>query len=219
IIQSSQPSSLKLTCRVFLLHRVFAFLPCPLPPARAAIVVLRLLLSLEGVSWPGSGGSKNGGFSFLLLCEKATRRALSWGWGWGLLKAPSRDRAKLRFAGGFRRMRSSAPTTSSVSGRLETSKRYIWPASAGESSGREKAKSLSPCTAPPAELSGVSAPPHTHTFQLSYRPPCCSTVYWQTPEERPKHLIIYFSFQISSLPPLLFLWNPSEIPLLCYAPG
>uniref|UniRef100_A0A452IU65 Uncharacterized protein n=1 Tax=Gopherus agassizii TaxID=38772 RepID=A0A452IU65_9SAUR len=77
IIQSSQPSSLKLTCRVFLLHRVFAFLPCPLPPVRVATVVLRLLLSLEGVSWPGSGGSKNGGFSFLLLCEKATRRALS----------------------------------------------------------------------------------------------------------------------------------------------
>uniref|UniRef100_A0A674IJT4 Uncharacterized protein n=1 Tax=Terrapene triunguis TaxID=2587831 RepID=A0A674IJT4_9SAUR len=185
IIQSSQPSSLKLTCRAFLLHRVFAFLPCPLPPARAAIVVLRLLLGLEGASWPGSGGSKNGGFSFLLLCEKATRRALSWGWGWGLLnrkhshwpepgfsrqslmashtsntsqrgepesrmsaareshsrggrsalgqaessrwwRAPSRDRAKLRFAGGFRRIRSSAPTTSSVSGRLETSKRYVW---------------------------------------------------------------------------------------------
>uniref|UniRef100_A0A8C4VXT8 Uncharacterized protein n=1 Tax=Gopherus evgoodei TaxID=1825980 RepID=A0A8C4VXT8_9SAUR len=62
IIQSSQPSSLKLTCRVFLLHRVFAFLPCPLPPVLVATVVLRLLLSLEGVSWPGSG---------------ATRRALS----------------------------------------------------------------------------------------------------------------------------------------------
>uniref|UniRef100_A0A8C3SNG4 Uncharacterized protein n=1 Tax=Chelydra serpentina TaxID=8475 RepID=A0A8C3SNG4_CHESE len=86
IIQSSQPSSLKLTCRAFLLHRVFAFLPCPFPPARAASVVLRLLRGLTGVSWPGSGGSKNGGFSFLLLCENATRRALSWGWGGGLLK-------------------------------------------------------------------------------------------------------------------------------------
>uniref|UniRef100_A0A8C3I4G6 Uncharacterized protein n=1 Tax=Chrysemys picta bellii TaxID=8478 RepID=A0A8C3I4G6_CHRPI len=230
IIQSSQPSSLKLTCRAFLLHRVFAFLPCPLPPARAAIVVLRLLLGLEGVSWPGSGGSKNGGFSFLLLCEKATRRALSWGWGWGLLKrkhirwpepgfsrqslmashtsntsqrgepesrmsaareshsrggpsalgqaessrwwrAPSLDRAKLRFAGGFRRIRSSAPTTSSVSGRLETSKRYVWPASVGESAGREKAKILSPCTAPPAELSGVSAPPqHTPSSSPTAHP-------------------------------------------------
>uniref|UniRef100_A0A8C9NI43 Uncharacterized protein n=1 Tax=Serinus canaria TaxID=9135 RepID=A0A8C9NI43_SERCA len=88
IIQSSQPSSLKFTCRGFLLQRVFAFFPWPLPPERAAMVVL-LFLRLRYASWPGSGGSRNGGlpralilsrislkrFSFLCVREKATSRA------------------------------------------------------------------------------------------------------------------------------------------------
>uniref|UniRef100_A0A8C5T8I5 Uncharacterized protein n=1 Tax=Malurus cyaneus samueli TaxID=2593467 RepID=A0A8C5T8I5_9PASS len=197
IIQSSQPSSLKFTCRGFLLQRVLAFFPWPLPPDRAAMVVL-LFLRLGNASWPGSGGSRKGGllralilsrislkrFSFLWVREKATSRARSWGCGWGLpkpscrggrscpersetiltsqtsntshleepvskmsaalessswgsspsrlgqvprrrwWKVPSGDRAKLRFSGRERRIRSSAPVTSSASGRLEMSKRY-----------------------------------------------------------------------------------------------
>uniref|UniRef100_A0A8C3TQR2 Uncharacterized protein n=1 Tax=Catharus ustulatus TaxID=91951 RepID=A0A8C3TQR2_CATUS len=183
IIQSSQPSSLKFTCRGFLLQRVFAFLPWPLPPDRAAMVVL-LFLRLGYGSWPGSGGSSKGGlpralilsrislkrFSFLWVREKATSRARSWGCGRGLpkpscrggrscpdrsetilswkhssfpesdrgsspsrlgqvarrrcWKVPSGDCAKLRFSGRERRIRSSAPVTSSASGRLEMSKRY-----------------------------------------------------------------------------------------------
>uniref|UniRef100_A0A669PKZ8 Uncharacterized protein n=1 Tax=Phasianus colchicus TaxID=9054 RepID=A0A669PKZ8_PHACC len=97
MIQSSQPSSLKLTCRGFLLQRVFAFFPWPLPPERAAMVVL-LFLRLGYASRPGSGGSSKGGppstfilsrislkrFSFLWVREKATSSARSWGCGWGL---------------------------------------------------------------------------------------------------------------------------------------
>uniref|UniRef100_A0A8C3R0T2 Uncharacterized protein n=1 Tax=Cyanoderma ruficeps TaxID=181631 RepID=A0A8C3R0T2_9PASS len=162
IIQSSQPSSLKFTCRGFLLQRVFAFFPWPLPPDRAAMVVL-LFLRLGYASWPGSGGSKKGElpralilsrislkrFSFLWVREKATSRARSWGCGRGFFpetlesssrgsspsrlgqvarrrwwKVPSGDSAKLRFSGRERRIRSSAPVTSSASGRLEISKRY-----------------------------------------------------------------------------------------------
>uniref|UniRef100_H0ZSG0 Uncharacterized protein n=1 Tax=Taeniopygia guttata TaxID=59729 RepID=H0ZSG0_TAEGU len=103
IIQSSQPSSLKFTCRGFLLQRVFAFFPWPLPPDRAAMVVL-LFLRFRNASWPGSGGSRNGGlpralilsrislkrFSFLWVREKATSRARSWGCGRGLPKPSCR---------------------------------------------------------------------------------------------------------------------------------
>uniref|UniRef100_A0A672U8G0 Uncharacterized protein n=1 Tax=Strigops habroptila TaxID=2489341 RepID=A0A672U8G0_STRHB len=190
IIQSSQPSSLKFTCRGFLLQRVFAFFPWPLPPVRAAMVV-RLFLRVGNASRPGSGGSRKGvlpralilsrislkRFSFLWVWEKATSRALSCRGGRSRLDSsetilsrkhsslpqrdlslqsrrasqtsntshledslgsspswlgqverrrwwnvPSGDRAKLRFSGRARRIRSSAPVTSSVSGRLEMSK-------------------------------------------------------------------------------------------------
>uniref|UniRef100_A0A8B9EWJ9 Uncharacterized protein n=1 Tax=Amazona collaria TaxID=241587 RepID=A0A8B9EWJ9_9PSIT len=185
IIQSSQPSSLKFTCSGFLLQRVFAFFPWPLPPVRAALVV-RLFLRLGNPSWPGSGGSRKGGlpralilsrislkrFSFLWVWEKATSRALSCRGGRSHLSlqsrrasqtsntshlekpastvsaalesssrgsspswlgqvesrrwwnVPSGDMAKLRFSGIARRIRSSAPVTSSASGKLEMSKRY-----------------------------------------------------------------------------------------------
>uniref|UniRef100_A0A8C0URU8 Uncharacterized protein n=1 Tax=Cyanistes caeruleus TaxID=156563 RepID=A0A8C0URU8_CYACU len=182
IIQSSQPSSLKFTCRGFLLQRVFAFFPWPLPPDRAAMVVL-LFLRLGYASWPGSGGSRKGGlpralilsrislkrFSFLWVREKATSRARSWGCGRGLpkpscrggrsslesssrgsspsrpgqgarrrwWKVPSGDSAKLRFSGRERRIRSSAPVTSSASGRLEMSKRYRCSEADGAASGRD----------------------------------------------------------------------------------
>uniref|UniRef100_A0A8C8AJ99 Uncharacterized protein n=1 Tax=Otus sunia TaxID=257818 RepID=A0A8C8AJ99_9STRI len=171
IIQSSQPSSLKFTCRGFLLQRVFAFFPWPLPPDRAAMVV-RLFLRLGYTSWPGSGGSRKGGLPRALILSRISlkrkhstlpegdlslrsRRASQTSntshleepaskmsaalesssrgsspsqpgqverrrW-W---KVPSGDRAKLRFSGRARKTRSSAPVTSSASGRLEMSKRY-----------------------------------------------------------------------------------------------
>uniref|UniRef100_A0A493SU57 Uncharacterized protein n=2 Tax=Anas TaxID=8835 RepID=A0A493SU57_ANAPP len=210
MIQSSQPSSLKFTCRGFLLQRVLAFFPWPLPPARPATAAVLLFLRLGYTSRPGSGGSRNGGlpralilsrislkrFSFLWVREKATSRARSWGCGRGLLKpscrggrnlslrprsasqtsntshleepasktsaalesssrgsspsrlgqverrrwwkVPSGDRAKLRFSGRARRTRSSAPVTSSASGRLEMSKRYRCSGVDREASGRDK---------------------------------------------------------------------------------
>uniref|UniRef100_A0A8B9BB69 Uncharacterized protein n=1 Tax=Anser brachyrhynchus TaxID=132585 RepID=A0A8B9BB69_9AVES len=211
MIQSSQPSSLKFTCRGFLLQRVLAFFPWPLPPARPATAAVLLFLRLGYASRPGSGGSRNGGlpralilsrislkrFSFLWVWEKATSRARSWGCGRGLLKkhsslpdgdlslrprsasqtsntshleepasktsaalesssrgsspsrlgqverrrwwkVPSGDRAKLRFSGRARRTRSSAPVTSSASGRLEMSKRYRCSGVDREASGRDK---------------------------------------------------------------------------------
>uniref|UniRef100_A0A8C8RTB5 Uncharacterized protein n=1 Tax=Pelusios castaneus TaxID=367368 RepID=A0A8C8RTB5_9SAUR len=170
IIQSSQPSSLKLTCRGLRLQRVLAFLPCPFPPDLAARVVLRLLLGWAGAVWPGSGGSEKGGLSFLWAGwsparsltasqtsktsqrgepesrRSAARESHSRG-GWAgsgqavsrsRCTAPSRDRAKLRFSGRRRRIRRSAPTTSSAGGRLERSKRYRWPASAGAASGERE---------------------------------------------------------------------------------
>uniref|UniRef100_A0A4W5S0P0 Uncharacterized protein n=1 Tax=Hucho hucho TaxID=62062 RepID=A0A4W5S0P0_9TELE len=104
MIQSSHPSSLKLTCRAFLLHLDFDFLPC-LFPCRLFNAVLRRRLALNRRPLSSSD----------LV-------PLSWRQSW-LPWRPVGDVCKS--PGTFLNILNSAPTNSSLSERVETSNRYF----------------------------------------------------------------------------------------------
>uniref|UniRef100_A0A669CRG2 Uncharacterized protein n=1 Tax=Oreochromis niloticus TaxID=8128 RepID=A0A669CRG2_ORENI len=99
MIQSSQPSSLKFTCRAFLLHLDLDFFPCRFPCRLPSAVLLRRLDTPS--SFPAfveSSGSKDLESSSLEVC-----------------KSP----------GALLNILNSAPTSSSFSERVETSNRYF----------------------------------------------------------------------------------------------
>uniref|UniRef100_A0A8C1QFL0 Uncharacterized protein n=1 Tax=Cyprinus carpio TaxID=7962 RepID=A0A8C1QFL0_CYPCA len=117
MIQSSHPSSLKLTCSAFLLHLDLDFLPCRFP-WRLLSAVLRLRRALNCSALSSSSSPRDSIFSFIslnrfsLFLDRATSHSRPDGDGW-----PS--------PGGFRNILNSAPTSSSLSERVETSNRYV----------------------------------------------------------------------------------------------
>uniref|UniRef100_A0A673J6G3 Uncharacterized protein n=1 Tax=Sinocyclocheilus rhinocerous TaxID=307959 RepID=A0A673J6G3_9TELE len=110
MIQSSHPSSLKLTCSAFLLHLDLDFLPCRFPwRLLSAVLRLRRALNCSALSSSSSSSPRDLIFSFIslnkfslfldhLLCVTLTS---------GLFD------------------RHETPTSSSLSERVETSNRYV----------------------------------------------------------------------------------------------
>uniref|UniRef100_A0A671L913 Uncharacterized protein n=1 Tax=Sinocyclocheilus anshuiensis TaxID=1608454 RepID=A0A671L913_9TELE len=118
MIQSSHPSSLKLTCSAFLLHLDLDFLPCRFPwRLLSAVLRLRRALNCSALSSSSSSSPRDLIFSFIslnkfsLFLDRVTSHSTPEGDGW-----PS--------PGGFRNILNSAPTSSSLSERVETSNRY-----------------------------------------------------------------------------------------------
>uniref|UniRef100_A0A3Q3KYV7 Uncharacterized protein n=1 Tax=Mastacembelus armatus TaxID=205130 RepID=A0A3Q3KYV7_9TELE len=113
MIQSSHPSSLKFTCSAFLLHLDLDFFPC-LFPCRLLSAVLRRrrgpspLTPLNDSACPSSSAAFTtaaaSSFSFSLFLERVE---------------------VCKFPGALLKILNSAPTSSSLSERVETSNRYF----------------------------------------------------------------------------------------------
>uniref|UniRef100_A0A8C9F0W8 Uncharacterized protein n=1 Tax=Pavo cristatus TaxID=9049 RepID=A0A8C9F0W8_PAVCR len=155
MIQSSQPSSLKLTCRGFLLQRVFAFFPWPLPPERAAMVVLLFLrlgtFILSRISLKR--------FSFLWVREKATSSARSWGCGWGLPNPSCR--------GGRRWPERSDTTLSTKHSSLPWGGLSLWSRSASQTSNTSHLEPASKTSAALESSSRGSSPARPEQVERS----------------------------------------------------
>uniref|UniRef100_A0A8C2C378 Uncharacterized protein n=1 Tax=Cyprinus carpio TaxID=7962 RepID=A0A8C2C378_CYPCA len=127
MIQSSHPSSLKLTCSAFLLHLDLDFLPCRFP-WRLLSAVLRLRRALNCSALSSSSSPRDSIFSFIslnrfsLFLDRACFRSISVS---DITSHSRPDGDGWPSPGGFRNILNSAPTSSSLSERVETSNRYV----------------------------------------------------------------------------------------------
>uniref|UniRef100_A0A8C7H1D2 Uncharacterized protein n=1 Tax=Oncorhynchus kisutch TaxID=8019 RepID=A0A8C7H1D2_ONCKI len=136
MIQSSQPSSLKFTCNGFLLHLDFDFLPCLFPWRFFNIAVLRLRLALElergPLSFPFSPWPINVLPSLLSLKRvclfldlvKTTKMAFFCCDSLSVLSSMALTSRQNWLPYTLVYILNSAPSTSALSERVETSNRY-----------------------------------------------------------------------------------------------
>uniref|UniRef100_A0A8D0A7L6 Uncharacterized protein n=1 Tax=Sander lucioperca TaxID=283035 RepID=A0A8D0A7L6_SANLU len=118
MIQSSQPSSLKFTCSAFLLHLDLDFFPCLFPCLLVSAVLRRRrgpspLTPLSATPTPSSAAAfpatAPSSFSFSRFLERR----------------PVVCKEVCTSPGALRNILNSAPTSSSLSERVETSNRYF----------------------------------------------------------------------------------------------